>query len=404
MSSVSTYGKRKDHRRILFTSADGSRPTIYLGKISKIGAKTIQGHIDQIVSAQIGQYAIPQHTAEWLADMPATLADKFAKVGLLPEGKRRSTSTLGAFLDDYLDRRIDVKPATKVAWGHVIRGLKEHFGEGRELRSIDEGDAEDFKMYLVAEELAPTTVAKRLQFARAFFRNARKRKLIRENPFAEVAAMARLPEGADHFVTIEETDAIFKACDPTWTVIFGLVRWAGMRCPSEVLSLKWSGINWETGKMLVYSPKTECHGKPSRTVPLFPELRSILWEALQTAPDGAVYVVDPRYRAVCLTKDGWANVNLRTQFRRIIEKAGLTPWKRLWKSVRGTRQTELEARFPIHAVCKWLGNTPKIAHKHYLQTTEADFTRATTEGQTQCADRNTVDAQIATQIVSECIG
>ena len=42
------------------------------------------------------------------------------------------------------------------------------------------------------QELAPTTIAKRLQFARQFFRAAVKRKLIPSNPFAEVAAKATM--------------------------------------------------------------------------------------------------------------------------------------------------------------------------------------------------------------------
>ena len=56
----------------------------------------------------------------------------------------------------------------------------------RDLRTIDETAAEDFKLFLLKAGLASTTVAKRLQFARQFFKAAVKRKLITSNPFAEV--------------------------------------------------------------------------------------------------------------------------------------------------------------------------------------------------------------------------
>ena len=36
-------------------------------------------------------------------------------------------------------------------------------------------------------------------------------------------------------------------------------------------------------------------------------------------------------------------------------------------------QTELTARFPLHVVCAWLGNSAPIADKHYLQVTEAHY-------------------------------
>ncbi|MBN2476976.1 MAG: hypothetical protein JXB62_20375, partial [Pirellulales bacterium] len=36
----------------------------------------------------------------------------------------------------------------------------------------------------------------------------------------------------------------------------------------------------------------------------------------------------------------------------------------------------MAAQFPLHVVTRWLGNTPRIAMKHYLQVTEDDAARA----------------------------
>jgi len=77
-----------------------------------------------------------------------------------------------------------------------------------------------------------------------------------------------------------------------------------------------------------------------------------------------------------LGEKGWMNCNLRTQFERLIRRAGLTPWPRLLHNLRASRETELAAEFPLHVVTRWLGNTPRIAMKHYLQVTEDDFARA----------------------------
>ena len=81
-----------------------------------------------------------------------------------PEAK--AAATLGPFLTDFTTRRIDVKPATKEVWSQVVRNLLKHFGADRDLAGVTEADAEDFKMFLVGQKLAPTTVHKRLQFAR----------------------------------------------------------------------------------------------------------------------------------------------------------------------------------------------------------------------------------------------
>lgn len=42
----------------------------------------------------------------------------------------------------------------------------------------------------------------------------------------------------------------------------------------------------------------------------------------------------------------------------------------------GTRQTELKEVFHSHVVRKWMGNSRKVANKHYLQVTEDHMKRA----------------------------
>lgn len=68
--------------------------------------------------------------------------------------------------------------------------------------------------------------------------------------------------------------------------------------------------------------------------------------------------------------------NLRTRFTKIIKRAGLKPWPKLFHNLRSTRQTELAAQHPLHLVCAWLGNKAAIAAEHYLQVTDDDFRRA----------------------------
>lgn len=167
-----------------------------------------------------------------------------------------------------------------------------------------------------------------------------------------------------------------------------LSRYGGMRRPSEHLLLKWSDVDWEQGKILVHSPKTERHkGGESRYTPLFPELRPYLLEAFEQAEDGATYCIT-RYRGY----DDVTRLNLRTLLHKIIVRAGLKPWPKAWHNLRATRQTELEEDYPTHVVCAWLGNSPEVARKHYLQVTDEHFARATV-----CAAQN--QAQQPAQIV-----
>jgi integrase len=155
-------------------------------------------------------------------------------------------------------------------------------------------------------------------------------------------------------------------------------RYGGLRTPSETLSLRWEDIDWEMNRMSIPEPKVEHHeGRGIRSCPIFPELRSILDEAFEIFGDKSEYVVAaPQYRAAANTAMGWKNSNLRTEMTRLLRRAGVSGWPRLFHSMRASRQTELQREFPLHVVCSWLGNSPRIAQQSYLLVTEDDFAKA----------------------------
>ncbi len=369
---------RNGTRRILFVAPEGSRKTIRLGKISQRTAEGIKYRVEQLLEALQFNRSMEADLAEWVLGLERDFAKKLARAGLIPDPEAKPAAALAAFLKAYIDGRADLKPATKIVRGQVVRDLNEFFGESREVQTISPGDADDFKQWLVSRKLAPTTIHKRLQVARSFFHAMRRRKLIAENPFDGVKSAAMGIKDRQRFVTRAEIAQVLKACpDHHWRAIVALSRYGGLRCPSEVLSLRWQDVDWEANRIVVTSPKTEHHaGKASRTIPLFPELRTILDDAFDLAPDGAAYVVDERFRKSAMGPGGWMNANLRTHFQRIVRRAGLTPWPRLFHNLRASRETELVESYPLQVVTDWLGNTPKVAMRHYLMTTDEHFAAA----------------------------
>jgi hypothetical protein len=73
---------------------------------------------------------------------------------------------------------------------------------------------------------------------------------------------------------------------------------------------------------------------------------------------------------------GWKNANLRSEMKRLLRRAGVSGWPRLFHSMRASRQTELQREFPLHLVCSWLCNSPWIAQQSYLLMIEDDSVRA----------------------------
>lgn len=180
---------------------------------------------------------------------------------------------------------------------------------------------------------------------------------------------SQVNESRKHFVTREDITKVIDACpDAEWRLIVALSRYGGLRCPSEHLNLQINDVDWDRQRVRVRSPKKEhLEGGGERWFPLFPELRPYLEEVFDLAEPGQSYFIT-RYRDT--------NANLRTQFLRIIRRAGVSSWPKLFHNLRASRETELAAEFPIHVVCSWIGNTERIAAKHYLQVTDDYFERA----------------------------
>jgi len=223
---------------------------------------------------------------------------------------------------------------------------------------------------LLEQGLSENTTRRRSAIAKQFFKTALRRKLVNFNPFAELKVAVKGNVEKFHFVTPQETTKVLAACPPDtqWRRIFALSRYAGLRCPSEHLALTWANIDWEHSRMTVHSTKTEhCEDDEVRICPIFPELLPYLRDAFEEAKEGTKFVIT-RYRQT--------NVNLRTQLLRIIHKAGLKPWPKLFHKLRATRQTELCQKFPEHVVCDWIGNSPSVAREHYLRTTDEHFEKA----------------------------
>jgi integrase len=366
MASIASDGNGL--RRIQFMNSRGQRKAIRLGKASMKQAEAFKVKVEQLVTASLFGHPPDDETCRWLSSLDDVIYDRIAATGLI---KARSSLRLKDFVDGYIKGRVDVKPGTAIVLSHTRRCLVEHFGAEKCLREITLGDADAFRLYLIGQKLADNTVRRRCGIAKQFFRAALRQKLVRENVFADLPAAVQENRAKMYFISLAEAYKVLDACpDAQWRLMFALSRFGGLRCPSEHVRLKWEHVNWEKGRFLVHSPKTEHHaGGESRWVPIFPELLPYLREVFEAAEPGTVNVI---------TRCRNSSVNLRTQLLRIIAKAGLTPWPKLWQNLRSTRETELAETWPEHVVTRWIGNTSAVARKHYLQTTEEHFRKAST--------------------------
>lgn len=376
MASIST--DKAGRRRILFTNGTGERKAIRLGKVPMKLANEIKLKVEALNAAKVSGLSLDTETAGWVSRIGDDLAGKLAAAGLI-ESRSTATATLGAFLDQYIGSRADVAANTRRNLTQSARYLVTFFGTGRELRKVTGGDADAFGFQMHGR-YAEATACRAIKHARQFFKAAHRAGLVAGNPFSEVEAGSMDNRERMYFLDRADAEKLLAATpDPEWQLIVALSRFGGLRTPSEHLVLTWADMDWARGRFLVRSTKTG-----PRWVPMFPELRPHLETAFERAEPGAVHVV---------TRTRDAKANWRTTFEKIIYRAGLLPWPKLFQNMRATRETELARDYPLHVVTSWIGNSAPVAAKHYLQVTDADFERAGRGG----AESGAAGAQKAAQ-------
>ncbi len=360
------------HREIRVILSTGNRPTIRLGRCDQKTAEGVRLHVERLAFAVSTGTAPPPDTAGWISSISDQLHARLARAGLC-EPRAPSVPpavlTVGVLVDAFIGRRDDLKPGTILVLKQARRHLVRKLGEGRDVASITIGDAKDFDRSMRGDYSIAYS-GKMVRCARQIWRDAIDRKTLTENPWLKVKVGSNRNVERQRFIPRATIDKVIaEAPDPQWKLLIALARYAGLRVPSEPLGLTWSDIDFDKGRMLVRSPKTEHHaGKGSRVVPIFPEVREHL-EAVfaRDGADGEVYVIT-RFRE--------KNANLRTQFGRFIAVAKVEPWPRLFQNLRSSCATELVERFPAHVVNGWLGHTEEVAQAHYRSITDAHFDAA----------------------------
>jgi site-specific recombinase XerD len=347
------------------------RLTIYLGKVPKKYAEEFGRRVELLEQAK--QYAQPTDplTLLWLAGLGLELKAKLADRGLIDTPG--SSSLAG--LCQYCIAQADVEPSSLQKYRDTEANLLAFFGD-RPLHLISPGDADEFSRWLGkcgkrpgGGPLQPPTVSKRLQQARQFFASAVRKRWILENPFDGVSVAATVLTDRKYYVTRELAQTLMDAANPEMRLMIALARFGGLRIPSELWPLELTWINQETSLLQVLSPKNKRHvHKKWRFVPIFPEIRGLLADAFDAAPEGSTLL---------FPNQGITATALRNRLERLCKHCGIVPWPKLWQNMRSTRETELiDAGYPIHVVCEWLNNSPVVAIKHYCQVAKDHVSRA----------------------------
>ena len=386
--------KQSGKTRIQVTLADGSRKSLTLGRMTRKMEDEFCRRVEELETATRLGIRPDDNTLAWAMTVDPTHLAKLSEWKMLPVGLEArlmldasgeddaakdmtdptAVKTIGQLTAAFLKSREKAKMSSKKVWIRTKNLLVAHFGADRVFENITVGDAKEFRTWMRDNrKIATTTANKMISVCRQFFGYAIDFEWITKNPFVDksLPTTVRSNKARQTYISRETTFQVIDACPSAeWRLLVAMARFGGVRMPSEVKHLRWDHVYWDQNRMMITSPKTEHHeGKETRIIPLFPELviyLNELWDACAGEP--ADYVFSESYR-----KDG---VNLRTQLERIIGRAGLKQWPKLWNNLRASCETDLMRKHPAHVVYGWMGNSERVAAEHYLQITDEDFETA----------------------------
>lgn len=301
MASIGWEDKRA---RILFRDEERKQQTIRLGECPKADARTARVAIGHLAIAKRHGSVPHADAVRWLSGIDAVLYARVAAHGLCQPREGAPVVTLGELLDRF-DATVSVKPSTHYKYRAVADSLRAFLGAETPLASITPAHADNWRKSIAEPKANPedktepaktparATVAKRVVIAKGVFRKAVRWGYIASSPFADLRAGSQSNPDRAFYVSPESIRAILAARpDDQWRAIVALSRYAGLRCPSEIVPLRWGDVNWERGRLTVRSPKTANHeGHAARVVPIAPGLRPILQDLFDRAEVGVEAVV-----------------------------------------------------------------------------------------------------------------
>lgn len=218
------------------------------------------------------------------------------------------------------------------------------------------------------------TVAHHCGLVKQFFKWAVTQRLIVESTAKGLSSgfvpSDRLAEVSEAMAA--ELVAAADVVDPELGLAVRLARWGGLRA-AEILRVHLSDIAIERRSLAVRDTKRAHHGHGTRTIPIFPELDLILDAAQSRAADRSV----AGRRGLLLPGLGSLSTSAMSQRAvRLGQRLGLDMPARFWQNSRATRESELMDQHGIVRACKWIGNSPEVAMRHYAIVRSVDFDRA----------------------------
>ncbi len=306
--------------------------------------------IEKILTAKRLGVSIEPNTADWITGLDLSMRNRMAKLGLCKA--HSPTPGLEVAFEAYLEnKRAELKPASVKRIQDTGRLLYDFFGKSLLITSISPAMAKDWRLDLLKKGQTEASVRTATRNAKAFFRDQIERENAFENPFKKLPSTS-VAAIRKHRIDEETTQQILKACPSnSWRCFVGLLKYAGLRCPSETHKVTWGDVDWSRRAIRVHATKTE----RERIVPIVPQLYAILLESFQKSK--------PKPGSPILNL---AANNRHRSLKVLLKRCKINPWDDLFQTFRRSRRSDwIDAGVPANYVNAWMGHSGQVGDAHY---------------------------------------
>jgi integrase len=318
----------------------------------------------RLVQSQLGNLGFFPQDIAYVQSHGKKLADKLRLLGVSFDEQPDKADE--AQLGTYASRVIASKTGeTERKLTDAARRMERFFGRTKDIREIDKTDALSFAKWLIEkEQLAENSTARRtLAYASQIMARAVDDEIISRNPFSgkDFPKAVRTDPTKWKHISPEETLRIWNGIQTEEDQIrFVLLRYLGLRAPSEINALTWKDVDWENLQLTIRSPKLRRHkNQGQRRCPInHPDVLPVLSRAYgkRLADDASIV---PAITHTSLTK----------RVKQWLGAAGLTLWPQLLVNFRRSAVTDACSYLPSHVVASYYGHSEAISLANYRITT-----------------------------------
>ena len=354
----------KNQKRVQLRGVHGKRVNLkFPAGTTKEDLATFKRVARRLVQSVLGNVEfLPQDITFVQAHGPKTVR-KFKLLGVSfdREPEKEGEVQLGNYLSRFIASQ---SGETERKLNDAARRMERFFGRAKDIREIDKTDALSFKKWLIEKEgLAENSTARRtLGYASQMMARAVADEVIPRNPFqGKDVPKAVCPDPTKwRHINPQETMRLWNAIQTDDDrVRFVLLRFLGLRAPSEMNGLTWKDVDWENLMITIRSPKLRRHrNQGRRTCPIsHPDVLPALQRAYaKRSADDAPIV--PAITHAALTR----------RVKQWLGNAGLDLWPQLLINFRRSAVTDACSYLPSHVVAAYYGHSEEISKANYRMT------------------------------------